>query len=99
VYLKEGYSDAFLEQCRRMVCEGKDTTMNYMSRFIESDIVTYIKIKRLGWAGHVIRMDKGVFNTKPTGIRKIRRPKLRWEDGVIQDIKTFGVKNWRNIAM
>jgi hypothetical protein len=31
VYLKEGYSDAILEQCRRIGCGGKDTTMNYMS--------------------------------------------------------------------
>jgi hypothetical protein len=31
VYLKEGYSDAFLEQCRRMVCGGKDRTTNYVS--------------------------------------------------------------------
>jgi len=72
--------------------------------FNEPDIVKYIKINRLGWAGHVIRMDnnrtvKKVFNTKPIGIRKTGRPKLRWEDDVIQDIKTLGVKNWRNVAM
>jgi hypothetical protein len=64
----------------------------------------YIKINRLGWAEHVILVDnnravKKVFNTKPVGIRKTGRPKLRWEDDVIQDIKTLGVKNWRNIAM
>jgi hypothetical protein len=50
--------------------------------FSETDIVKYIKINILGWAGHVIRMDnnrtvKKVFNTKPIGIRKIGRPKLR----------------------
>jgi hypothetical protein len=42
---------------------------------------------------------KKVFNTKPVGIRKIGRPKLRWEDEVIQDIKALGVRNWRNVAM
>jgi hypothetical protein len=72
--------------------------------FNESDIVKYIKINRLGWAGHVIHMDnsrtvKKVFNTKPIGIRKTGRPKLRWEDDVIQDVKSLGVKNWRNVAM
>jgi hypothetical protein len=71
VYLKEGYSDAFLEQCRRMGCGGKDTTMNYMN-CLTSQIL---------------------------GIRRTGRPKLRWEDDVIQDIKTLGVKNWRNLAM
>jgi hypothetical protein len=39
------------------------------------------------------RTVKKVFNTKPTEIRKTGRPKLRWEDDVIQDIKTLGVKN------
>jgi hypothetical protein len=72
--------------------------------FNETDIVKYIKINRLGWAGHVIRMDnnrtvKKVLDTKPIGTRKIGRPKLRWEDDVIQDIKTLEVKNWRNLAM
>jgi hypothetical protein len=45
------------------------------------------------------RTVKKVFNTNLTGIRKIGRPKLRWENDVIKDIKTLGVKNWRNIAM
>jgi hypothetical protein len=72
--------------------------------FNEPSIAKYIKINRLGWAGHVIRMNnnrtvKKVLNTKPIGIRKTGRPKLRWEDDVIQDIKTLGVKNWRNVAM
>jgi hypothetical protein len=72
--------------------------------FNEADIVKYIKINRLGWVGHVIRMDnnravKKVFNAKLTGIRKTGSPKLRWEDDVIQDVKTLGVKNWRNLAM
>jgi hypothetical protein len=64
----------------------------------EPDIVKYIKIKRLVRAGHVIRMDnnnrtvKKIFNAKPVGIRKIGRPKLRWEDDMIQDVKILGVK-------
>jgi hypothetical protein len=63
-----------------------------------NDLVKYVTIKRLGWTGHVIRIDNNrtvrkAFNTKPIGIRKIGRPKLRWEDDVIQDIKTLGVKN------
>jgi hypothetical protein len=35
------------------------------------------------------RTVKKVLDTKPTGTRKIGRPKLRWEDDVIQDIKTL----------
>jgi hypothetical protein len=45
------------------------------------------------------RRVKKLFNTKPAGMRKIGRPKLTQEDDVIQDIKTLGEKNWRNLAM
>jgi hypothetical protein len=45
------------------------------------------------------RTIKKVFNPKLIGIRKTGRPKLRWEDDVIQDVKILGVKNWRNLAM
>jgi hypothetical protein len=57
----------------------------------------YIKINTLGWI--ITGQLRKYFNTKPIGIRKIERPKRRWEDDVIQDIKTLGVKNWRNLAM
>jgi hypothetical protein len=50
--------------------------------FNEPDIVKYIKINALGWAGHDIYMDnnrtvKIVFSTKPAGMRETGRPKLR----------------------
>jgi hypothetical protein len=31
-------------------------------------------------------------NRKPIGIRKMGRPKLRWEADVIQDIKNLGCR-------
>jgi hypothetical protein len=40
-----------------------------------------------------------VFHTRPEGTRKIRRPKLRWEDGVIQDTRALETKNWGHVAM
>ena len=48
----------------------------------ESDIVTYIKIKRLKWAGHVIRMEehsptRRVLVAVVEGRRQRGRPKLR----------------------
>jgi hypothetical protein len=49
------------------------------------NIVTTIKVKRLEWAGHLVRMSDGrtvkkVFVEKPDGRRKAERPKLRWLD-------------------
>jgi hypothetical protein len=72
--LKEGYSDVFLDQCRNCVWRKRYNHELY-ELFNEPDIVIYIKINRLGWAGHVIRMDnnrtvKKVFDTKSVRIRK-----------------------------
>ena len=67
--------------------------------FNESNIVNYIKVKRLAWAGHLVCMNndrtiKRIFNTKPDGARSVGRPKLRLEDGVDKDMGILGVKNW-----
>jgi hypothetical protein len=69
----------------------------------ESDIVTYIKINRLRWAGHVIRLEeqnpaRRVLVAIVEGRRQRDRPKLRWEDGVKEDARKMGERNWRNAA-
>jgi hypothetical protein len=63
-----------------------------------------IKIRRLGWAGHIIRMKeeripkrglKGNFhNTRPVG-----RPRTRWTDVVQKDaLQLLGIRGWRSKA-
>jgi hypothetical protein len=39
------------------------------------------------------RIKKKIFNTKPDGVRRVGRPKLRMEDGVDQDMRIFEGKN------
>ena len=61
----------------------------------ESDIVTYIKINRLKWAGHVIRIvepsaTRRVLVAVAEGRRQRGRLKLRWEDGVMGDVRKMG---------
>ena len=56
----------------------------------ECATVTYIKINRLKWKGHVIRMEeqsatRRVLVAVAEGRRQRGRPKLRWEDGVMGD--------------
>jgi len=31
----------------------------------------------------------------PNGVRRVGRPKLRWEDRVDQDMRILEVKNWK----
>ena len=72
--------------------------------FNEPNIVNYIKVKRLAWAGHLVRVNndrtlKKIFNAKPDGVRRDGRLKLRWEDGVDQDMRILEIKNWKKVAL
>ncbi|GFU50825.1 uncharacterized protein TNCV_2495291 [Trichonephila clavipes] len=64
----------------------------------ESDIVNFIKIQRIKWAGQVVRMDenrttKKVFNVQPIDTRRKSRPNLRWIDGLEKDLLVLRTKN------
>jgi hypothetical protein len=66
-------------------------------------MVTYIKINHLRWAGHVIRLEeqspaRRVLVAVVEGRRQRGSPKVRWEDGVREDAKKLGERNWRNAA-
>ena len=72
--------------------------------FNEPNIVSYIKVRILAWAGHLVRNNNGkaiknIFGTKTDGVRKVGRSKLRWKDGVDQDIRISEIKNWRKIVL
>ena len=58
-----------------------------------------IKSRRLGWAGHVARMEEGAFKIltgKPTGKRPSGKPWSTWEDNIRMDVKEIGIntRNW-----
>jgi hypothetical protein len=59
--------------------------------YTDLDTVARIKKKRLEWIGHWVRMDKGravekIFESKSEGIRRIRRPRLRWLEDVEKNL-------------
>jgi hypothetical protein len=67
------------------------------------NIVTTIKVRRLEWAGHLVRMSddrtvKKVFLGKPDGRIKTGRPKLRWLDCIENYLTSMDVKRWRKKA-
>jgi hypothetical protein len=70
----------------------------------EIDLVTTIKITRLRWAGHIIRMQDNLPCQKITmdkleGRRRAGRPNISWMDGVRRDVERLGIRNWRTKAM
>jgi hypothetical protein len=67
------------------------------------DIVAEIRITRIAWLGHLIRMDQGQMvkqlpDGKLGGRRMTGRPRLRWLDDVEADLTTIGIKSWRLTA-
>jgi hypothetical protein len=63
----------------------------------DNDIVTYIKVNRLRWAGHVIWLEEQSAARRDLvavaeGKQQRGRPKLRWEDGVMDDARKLGEK-------
>jgi hypothetical protein len=69
------------------------------------DIVNDVNLRRLQWAGHVIRMPEEripwkIMMGRLEGVRPIGRPRKRWMDGVQSDAKELlKVKNWKPQAL
>jgi hypothetical protein len=71
--------------------------------FKEEDVVKFIKLSRLRWAGNVMRLNdngptKKVLMSQPGESRTRGRPKLRWEDLVTEDAARAGWRNWKRTA-
>ena len=71
--------------------------------FADMDIMQRIKIQRLRWLGHVVRMDENapaskVFERKLQGTRRRGAQRLRWKDQVLSDLSALGVTDWRRRA-
>ena len=76
------------------ICLRHGTAVLY-ALYKDSDVITCIKISRLRWAGHIIRLEdqnpaRRVFAAVVEGRRQKGRPKLRWEDGVTGDARKLG---------
>ena len=64
------------------------------------DIIRTLKSLRWRWAVHVVRTEDGrkahkLLLRKPEGKRSRGRPKIRWEDNIISDLKEG---DWKTFA-
>jgi hypothetical protein len=74
------------------------------SLYKEPNVVEDIKTRRLGWAGHIIRMEeerisKRGLNRNFHTLRQVGRPRARWADVVQRDaLQLLGIRGWRSKA-
>jgi hypothetical protein len=65
-----------------------------------ADIVRFIKAQRIKCLGHIQRMGQArptrkLLDWKPMGTRPVGRPRQRWQEDVMEDIKKLKVKPGR----
>jgi len=58
----------------------------------DTDIVRFIKAQRIKCLGHIRRMDqtrptRKLLEWKPMGTRPVGRPRQRWQEDVMEDLK------------
>jgi len=63
------------------------------------DIVKFIKAQRIRWLGHVKRREEGatprmMIEGRLFVKRRKGRPRLRWMDDVVADLKAMRIKQW-----
>ena len=68
-----------------------------------TDIVRFIKSRRIAWLGHVMRVDekrilKRVLEWKPKGRRIRGRPRKRWVEDIEEDIQALRIRGWRKLS-
>ena len=69
----------------------------------DADIMRFIKTQRIKWLGHIQRMDQArrtrkLLDWKPMGTRPVGRPRQRWQDDVMEDLKMLKTENWKETA-
>jgi len=67
------------------------------------NIIGFIKKQRLIWLSHVECMAEDnilqkIKKWKPISKTPIGRPKTRWEDYVLEDIRSINISNWKKVA-
>ncbi|XP_046663031.1 uncharacterized protein LOC124355923 [Homalodisca vitripennis] len=62
-----------------------------------------LEAQRIRWLGHLTRMNdnrvvKKVAEWTPPNTRPKGRPRMRWRDDVVADLRKIGARNWREVV-
>jgi hypothetical protein len=82
----------------RIIQDGSRGKVNIFEGDRISDIVKAIKIRRLKWMGHLVRMQdldpsRKLTFLKPGSTRRVGESKMRWFESVEEYLKKMGVRN------
>jgi hypothetical protein len=63
----------------------------------------FINAQRIKWLGPIQRMDQARPTRKrldwnPMGNRPVGKPKQRWQEDIMEDLKKLKVENWKEAA-
>ena len=63
----------------------------------------FIEAQRIKLLGHIQRMDQArqtrkLLDWKPMGTRTVGRPRQRWQEDVMEDLKKLKIKKWMETA-
>jgi hypothetical protein len=69
----------------------------------KEDIIRFIKSQRLRWWEHIHGMEDEtniirLTQWKPLATRPIGRPRTRWQDDVLKDIRTMKIRSWTQLV-
>ena len=97
VPLKGKYYVKYVVQCKRKESEESGTVKNCTSFTGHWMLLEWWKWR--GWLGHVQRMGNNeiprrIMDFRLKGRRTVGRPKLRWIDGVVEDLRKLGIQRW-----
>ena len=84
-------------------CWGIKTNQEINDILKGQNTIGFIKKQRLNWLGHVEGMAEDnivqkIKRWKRMSKRPIGRPKTRWEDDVLEDIKSINISSWKKVA-
>ncbi|XP_066903471.1 uncharacterized protein [Halyomorpha halys] len=100
INLLDRFERVNLRKILRPVCENgnwrRRKNGELFGLYKECSISSYIRIKRLKWFGHVMRMSEErvahkLYSYVPDGVRHCGRPKGRWRDAVRWDLQQLRI--------
>jgi hypothetical protein len=68
-----------------------------------ADILRFIKAQRIKWLGQIQRLDqerptRKLSDWQLVGNRPVGRPRQRWQEDIMEDLKKLKIKNWKEVA-